>query len=167
VPQSTANSLGPLGRGDDAARTQPLAAFVVSHDCPGTNHVGDPVVARHPRGRPICEGPLLFRKPSKNEGSETQQRRCLLSRKIHVPNTLIFGTLFNLARAASSMAGASRASSSRSRRTAASDARAGLSASALQRRAAIALTSGRGRGTAPRAETPQEATRWRWRRISA
>ena len=35
----------------------------------------------------------LFRKPSENEGSETQQRRCLVSPKMSVPNILIFGTL--------------------------------------------------------------------------
>jgi hypothetical protein len=36
----------------------------------------------------------LFRKPSENEGSETQQRPRFVSAKMDVPNILIFGTLF-------------------------------------------------------------------------
>jgi hypothetical protein len=35
----------------------------------------------------------LFRKPSENEGSETQQRPRFVSAKMDVPNILIFGTL--------------------------------------------------------------------------
>lgn len=44
-------------------------------------------------GRPTWVDRTLFRKPSENEGAETQQRRCLISLKIDVPNILIFGTL--------------------------------------------------------------------------
>jgi hypothetical protein len=40
------------------------------------------------------DGYRMFRKPSEDEGSETQQRRCLFSLETAVPNTLIFGTLF-------------------------------------------------------------------------
>jgi hypothetical protein len=36
----------------------------------------------------------LFRKPSENQGSETQQRPRFVSAKMDVPNILIFGTLF-------------------------------------------------------------------------
>jgi hypothetical protein len=38
------------------------------------------------------DGYRMFRKPSEDEGSETQQRRCLFSLETAVPNTLIFGT---------------------------------------------------------------------------
>jgi hypothetical protein len=42
--------------------------------------------------RKLATVPGVFRKPSENEGSETQQRQCFVSPKIGVPKYLISGT---------------------------------------------------------------------------